>query len=70
MELLEGEALNPDLFNHDDHELSIKHVFSQIISAIKFMNDMGLMHRDIKPNNLRFVKKYNYKKVCEANQIK
>ena len=70
MELLEGEALNPDLFNHDDQELAIKHVFSQIISAIKFMNDTGLMHRDIKPNNLRFVKKYNYKKVCEANQIK
>ena len=62
MELLEGEVLNSDLFNHNDKELAVKHTFSQIISAIKYMNDFGLMHRDIKPNNLRFVKKYNHKK--------
>lgn len=70
MELLDGEALSPDLFNSNDKENAIRHTFSQIISAIKYMNDFGLMHRDIKPNNLRFTKKYSHKKAYTENNIK
>ena len=44
----------------------LKKVFCQIQSAIKYLNQLGLMHRDIKPNNLRFTDSYN-KKLTSSN---
>lgn len=59
MEQLEGEALHPDLFKKCVvPEAEIKFIFCQLLTALKSLNDHGIMHRDIKPNNLRFTQKY------------
>ncbi|CAD8083042.1 unnamed protein product [Paramecium sonneborni] len=34
--------------------LTVKVIFRQIVEGIKYMHDIGLMHRDIKPGNILF----------------
>ena len=70
LEHLEGEPLHPDLFKYSkNRENEVRDIFLQITSSLKYMNDYGLMHRDIKPNNLRFLEKYD-KDRPEDNVIK
>lgn len=60
MELQEGGSQSPDLLkNCMTPEIHIKKIFQQIIQGIRHLNTYGIMHRDIKPNNLRFVKTFN-----------
>lgn len=57
LELLEGEGLNADVFKNSNIN-EVTQIFSQIVRAIKYLNDHGQMHRDIKPSNQRFSKRY------------
>lgn len=72
IELLEGPSLRPELFNHSrtlsSRTQEITNVFCQIVMAVKYLNDHGYMHRDIKPGNLKFAKAY--KNTNSENVIK
>ena len=39
----------------NEHKITIEEVISDTLSAISFMNSLGLAHRDIKPDNMIFV---------------
>ncbi|CAK74127.1 unnamed protein product (macronuclear) [Paramecium tetraurelia] len=41
--------------------LTVKVIFRQIVEGIKYMHDIGLMHRDIKPGNILFRKPVSLK---------
>ena len=57
LEQLEGDSLNADVFKYSPLS-EVCDIFTQIVKALKYLNDNGLMHRDIKPSNQRFVSKY------------
>jgi serine/threonine protein kinase len=58
MEYLEGEDLN-EIIKKNHKTLSvekIKDVFIQVLSALQYAHDNGLIHRDIKPSNIFVLK--------------
>jgi uncharacterized protein (TIGR02145 family) len=53
MELLEGDDLNNlVLKNGPLKEIEIYDIFSQVLSALQFAHEQGILHRDIKPSNI------------------
>lgn len=56
-EYINGETLSSYLHNSGQMSLDeIKNVFCQILDALKVSHDQGLIHRDIKPNNIMLFK--------------
>jgi len=53
MELLEGEDLNRRIrINGPLNEQELKSLFRQVLSALQYAHDEGIVHRDIKPSNI------------------
>lgn len=53
MELLDGEDLSKRISTKGplvEHEL--KNIFVQVLSALQYAHDKGVIHRDIKPSNI------------------
>ena len=52
MEFIQGESLKEYLDNKGKlSEKKIKEIFSQMLDAVGYVHDQGLVHRDIKPSN-------------------
>ena len=53
MELLEGEDLSRRIRDRGPlTDVERKNVFSQVLSALQYAHDKGVVHRDIKPSNI------------------
>lgn len=52
MEYIQGETIDDFVFKNGTlTEKSIKNVFNQILDAVDYVHNMGIIHRDIKPSN-------------------
>ena len=52
MEYIQGETIDDFVIKNGTlTEKSIKNVFNQILDAVDYVHNMGIIHRDIKPSN-------------------
>jgi serine/threonine protein kinase len=58
MEYLDGETIKEYIEKNGKlSELELKHLFDQMLDAVAYVHDQGLVHRDIKPSNFMRSKK-------------
>ena len=63
MELLDGENLSDYTNSKGDLRLPIDEIYKmaiQVLDAMVYMQDKGIIHRDIKPNNIVWDKRQRY----------
>ncbi|WP_019207202.1 methylation-associated defense system protein kinase MAD6 [Phocaeicola abscessus] len=63
MELLDGESLSDYTNTKGDLRLPIDEIYkmaTQLLDALVYMQDKGIFHRDIKPNNIVWDKRQRY----------
>lgn len=51
-------------------EENVKYYFRQLINGIKYLNDFGIIHRDIKPKNLLLTNDKQVLKICDFGLAK
>lgn len=62
LELVEGMELESLITSSKKLELPlVQHIVKQLIGCIKYLNDNGILHGDIKPQNIMITKDYTIK---------
>jgi len=70
MEYCQNSDLSSLLIGIPMKEIYVKYYFSQVINAMKFINNNEIMHRDIKPKNLLLSNNRKTLKLCDFGLAK
>ena len=64
----EGGSLSKYLHLHPSPSLeTVRTIFSQLVSALAYIHHLGIVHRDIKPDNIMFSKRVSSSKESGAS---
>ena len=62
MEYIEGESLSEFIIKKGKlSDTDIEYIFPQMLSAVEYIHDKGLIHRDVKPSNFMMTKEGSIK---------
>lgn len=70
MEYFKGKEMFDVVIQKPYSEIQAKQIFREILSSIMFLHANGVIHRDLKPNNILVDEGYNQVKIADFNVAK